>query len=128
MEPNYRNQVLENYNELEKQLGGSGASEKTAKLQTDKSGNVKSLDHLEMKGDMIYNFVIREVPPMIDNLLLKAGKTEEDIDYFMFHQPNKFMLEKLAEILKIPYEKMPNNICEKYGIDKKQITKLKLKV
>ena len=32
LEPNYRNQVLVNYNELEKQLGGSGASEKTAKL------------------------------------------------------------------------------------------------
>ena len=32
LEPNYRKQVLENYNELEKQLGGSGASEKTAKL------------------------------------------------------------------------------------------------
>jgi lipid-A-disaccharide synthase len=31
LEPNYRKQVLENYNELEKQLGGSGASEKTAK-------------------------------------------------------------------------------------------------
>ncbi len=32
LEPNYRKQVLENYNALEKQLGGSGASEKTAKL------------------------------------------------------------------------------------------------
>jgi lipid-A-disaccharide synthase len=32
LEPNYRMQVLENYNVLEKQLGGSGASEKTAKL------------------------------------------------------------------------------------------------
>jgi lipid-A-disaccharide synthase len=32
LEHNYRMQVLENYNELEKQLGGSGASEKTAKL------------------------------------------------------------------------------------------------
>jgi lipid-A-disaccharide synthase len=32
LEPNSRKQVLENYNELEKQLGGSGASEKTAKL------------------------------------------------------------------------------------------------
>jgi lipid-A-disaccharide synthase len=31
LEPNYRMQVLENYNALEKQLGGSGASEKTAK-------------------------------------------------------------------------------------------------
>ena len=32
LEPNNRKQVLENYNELEKKLGGSGASEKTAKL------------------------------------------------------------------------------------------------
>jgi lipid-A-disaccharide synthase len=32
LEPNYRKHVLENYNELEKQLGGSGASKKTAKL------------------------------------------------------------------------------------------------
>ncbi|MSP85147.1 MAG: lipid-A-disaccharide synthase [Flavobacteriaceae bacterium] len=31
-DPNYRKQVIENYNELEKQLGGIGASEKTAKL------------------------------------------------------------------------------------------------
>jgi lipid-A-disaccharide synthase len=32
LEPDYRKQVLENYNALEMQLGGSGASEKTAKL------------------------------------------------------------------------------------------------
>jgi lipid-A-disaccharide synthase len=32
LEPNNRKRVLDNYNELEKKLGGSGASEKTAKL------------------------------------------------------------------------------------------------
>lgn len=32
LEPNNRKQVLDNYNELEQKLGGSGASEKTAKL------------------------------------------------------------------------------------------------
>lgn len=32
LEPDYRKQVLDNYNELEQQLGGAGASEKTAKL------------------------------------------------------------------------------------------------
>jgi 3-oxoacyl-[acyl-carrier-protein] synthase-3 len=25
------------------------------------------------------------------------------------------MLEKLAQKMKVPYEKMPNNICQKYG-------------
>jgi len=32
LDSNYRNEVLENYNTLEKKLGGSGASQKTAKL------------------------------------------------------------------------------------------------
>ena len=33
----------------------------------------------------------------------------------MFHQPNKFMLEKLADKIEVPREKMPNNIVEIYG-------------
>ena len=32
---------------------------------------------------------------------------KDEIDFYMFHQPNKFMLEKLAEV--------PNNIVEIYG-------------
>ncbi len=91
------------------------SSEETAKLVTDKSGNVKSLDHLDMKGDMIYNFVIREVPPMIDNLLDKANKSKDQIDYFMFHQPNKFMLKQLTKQLEVPEEKLPTNVVENFG-------------
>jgi 3-oxoacyl-[acyl-carrier-protein] synthase-3 len=45
----------------------------------------------------------------------KLNIDDAAFDYYFFHQPNKFMLEKLAEIVKIPFEKMPNNICEKYG-------------
>jgi 3-oxoacyl-[acyl-carrier-protein] synthase-3 len=33
----------------------------------------------------------------------------------MFHQPNKFMLNKLADKLNVPHEKMPSNIVEKFG-------------
>ena len=73
------------------------SSEKTAELTTDSKGNTRSLDHLVMKGDDVFNFVQKEVPPMIENILNKAGKKKEDIDYYMFHQPNKFMLKKLAD-------------------------------
>ena len=38
-----------------------------------------------------------------------------DIDNFFFHQPNSFMLKKLANKLKIPLEKIPMNLVEKYG-------------
>ena len=87
----------------------------TAELKEDAAGNVRSLDHLMMKGDDVFNFVQREVPPMVEDLLLTAGHKKDDVDYYMFHQPNKFMLKKLADKIGIPYEKMPNNIVENFG-------------
>ena len=91
------------------------ASAETSKVFEDSSGNFRSLDNLVMKGDEMFNFVQREVPPMIESLLEKAGKSKEEIDYYMFHQPNKFVLSKVAEKLKIPFEKMPNNVVENFG-------------
>lgn len=91
------------------------SSQKTAKLETDSKGNTRALDHLVMKGDDVFNFVQKEVPPMIENVLTKANLSKSEIDYFMFHQPNKFMLKKLADKMEVPYEKMPNNVVENFG-------------
>lgn len=87
----------------------------TAELKEDASGNFRALDNLVMKGDEVFNFVQREVPPMIEHLMEQASISKEDVDYYMFHQPNKFMLHKLADKLEIPYEKMPANIVENFG-------------
>lgn len=91
------------------------STQETAELKTDNSGNSRSLDHLVMKGDDVFNFVQKEVPPMIENLLTKANCDRDEIDYYMFHQPNKFMLKKLADKMGVPYSKMPNNIVENFG-------------
>lgn len=91
------------------------STKETAELKEDQSGNFRALDHLKMKGDDVFNFVQREVPPMIENLLLKSGLTKNDIDYYMFHQPNRFMLTKLADKMGVPHSKMPNNIVENFG-------------
>ncbi|MEN1786348.1 MAG: ketoacyl-ACP synthase III [Bacteroidota bacterium] len=91
------------------------SSEITAKLQQDKAGNSKALDHVDMKGDDVFNFVQKEVPPMIDRLLENAGLKKEDIDYFMFHQPNKFMLQQLANQIEVEEAKVPNNVVENFG-------------
>ena len=88
---------------------------KTAQLKEDASGNLRALDNLVMKGDEVFNFVQREVPPMIEHLMEQASISKEYVDYYMFHQPNKFMLHKLADNLEIPYEKMPANIVENFG-------------
>lgn len=90
-------------------------SEETGKMSEDAAGNFRSLENLVMKGDEVFNFVQREVPPMVEELLQTAGYTKEQVDWYMFHQPNRFMLHKLADKLGVPHEKMPSNIVENFG-------------
>lgn len=70
---------------------------------------------VSMDGTGVFNFVQREVPPAIKEIVSRAGHTLEDIDFFLFHQPNRFMLEKLANAIGVPKDKMPMDITEKYG-------------
>lgn len=88
---------------------------KTAIMQEDEAGNMRSLDNLVMKGDDVFNFVLNKVPEQIEDVLRRVNLNKDDIDYFMCHQPNKFMLQKLADKLGVAYEKMPNNIVENFG-------------
>jgi 3-oxoacyl-[acyl-carrier-protein] synthase-3 len=87
----------------------------TATLEDVGDNNLRAKDHLKMDGSAIFNFVQLEVPPLIEGLLAGAGLTVEQIDCFLCHQPNRFMLQKLAEKMKIPYAKMPNNVVEHFG-------------
>lgn len=90
-------------------------SSETSGMKEDENGNFRSLENLVMKGDEVFNFVQTKVPPMIEEVLKTAGKTADEIDYYFFHQPNKFMLDKLADKLGVPREKMPSNIVENFG-------------
>ena len=90
-------------------------SEETAIEHEDEAGNFRSLNNLVMQGDDVFNFVQREVPPMIQDLLERAKLSADDIDWYMFHQPNKFMLNKLADAIGVAYDKMPSNIVENFG-------------
>lgn len=87
----------------------------TGKMEMDANGNFRSKDNLVMKGDQVFNFVQTQVPPMIEDLLKVAKFTLAEVDYFMFHQPNKFMLQKLADKMGVCYSKMPNDIVQNYG-------------
>lgn len=78
-------------------------------------GSMKPKDALWMNGSKVFNFVQKEVPPMIEEMYEYSGISKEMIDIYFFHQPNQFMLHKLAERMSVPYEKMPSNIVGKYG-------------
>lgn len=87
----------------------------TAKLRDTGDGNLRSEDHLVMDGTEVFHFVQQEAPKMIEELLKYSNVYKDDIDYYLFHQPNRFMLERLARSLGIPKEKMPMNIVGLYG-------------
>ena len=87
----------------------------TAVLEDGGDNNLRSKDHLRMDGSAVFNFVQVEVPPLIKSLLDYAQLTQDSVDYFLCHQPNRFMLQKLADKMKIPYAKMPMNVVEHFG-------------
>jgi 3-oxoacyl-[acyl-carrier-protein] synthase-3 len=71
----------------------------------DESGNVRAPDNLFMDGAEIFNFTLGAVPEAVESLLGKSGKSVEDIDLFVFHQANQYMLEHLRKRIKLPQEK-----------------------
>ena len=78
-------------------------------------GNLRSQDDFYMDGPTVFNFVQTEVPPMVAALLAAAGRDRESVEYFLLHQPNRFMLEKLASAMKVDRARVPNNIVERFG-------------
>ncbi|MBR1580566.1 MAG: ketoacyl-ACP synthase III [Selenomonadaceae bacterium] len=87
----------------------------TAVMHEDRDGNRRSLDNLVMKGREVFHFVQTEMPPLLNGLFDRIGIGKDEIDWYLFHQPNKFMVDKLAEELDVPYEKMPSNIVTNFG-------------
>jgi 3-oxoacyl-[acyl-carrier-protein] synthase III len=86
----------------------------TAVEHDDGTGNLRSLQNLFMDGPEIFNFSLKTVPQAIDQLLGKCGMSLDQIDYFVFHQANRYMLESLRRKIKIPQEKFCINL-ESYG-------------
>lgn len=90
-------------------------SPETAVLEDVGDNNLRAKDHLRMDGSAVFNFVQMEVPELIENLLAIVGVPLEKVDYILSHQANRFMLEKLADKLKLPRAKMPSNVVEHFG-------------
>jgi 3-oxoacyl-[acyl-carrier-protein] synthase-3 len=53
--------------------------------------------HLFMDGREIFNFMMRRVPEDVSLCLQKNGLNLVDIDYFVFHQASKYMLDSLVK-------------------------------
>lgn len=79
----------------------------TAAAQEDEFGNVRSQDNLYMNGAAVMSFTLREVPRLFSELKLRGGTNDEEIDFVVMHQANKFLLDALVKKMKIPPNKAP---------------------
>jgi 3-oxoacyl-[acyl-carrier-protein] synthase-3 len=73
--------------------------------QSDEDGNIVSGDHLYMHGGNVFNFTADVVPDMVDKLLKKSGLMQEEVDLWVFHQANKYMINYLRKLLDIDKDK-----------------------
>ncbi|MCP3924138.1 MAG: ketoacyl-ACP synthase III [Desulfobacterales bacterium] len=67
-----------------------------------------------MDGKTVYKLAVTRLPRITEELLEKANMSIDDIDLFIPHQANLRINEAFRERMKIPKEKIYNNI-ERYG-------------
>lgn len=68
-----------------------------------------------MEGGRIFDFTMNNVTPNIEELLQYASMSIDDVDEFIFHQANKFILENIARKLNIAPERISTETLTNYG-------------
>ena len=92
-------------NNLIVKTGGFRNPARLNDLLIDESGNPKSSDYLYMDGSEILKYTLDYFPPLVVDTLAKNNLEQKDIDLFVFHQANKFIMELLRKKMKIDDDK-----------------------
>ena len=88
----------------------AGGSEMPATEETVKNG----LHYFQMNGRAVYDTGTKVLPVAIKQVLADTGLTIDDIDFLIPHQPSIKILQKTAEIIGLPWEKVMTNM-DKYA-------------
>lgn len=79
--------------------------EKTGRQAEDDDGHISYEDYLYMNGSAIFSFTLETVPQLIKSLMNKGRIDKSEIDYYVFHQANKYMLNTLRKVCGIPADR-----------------------
>lgn len=71
-------------------------------------------DHFHMDGMQVFRYTINEVLSYIREFMERSGLTDGDIDYYVFHQAQKHIVDHVAEFCGIPDDKILISY-EEYG-------------
>jgi 3-oxoacyl-[acyl-carrier-protein] synthase-3 len=67
---------------------------------------------IEHEGHKTWTMAVTNMPYAIKELLRDEKLKMKDIDFFIFHQANKFLLEYVLDKLRVPHEKSYMNVEE----------------
>ena len=90
--------------------GCSRRYNKANDFHKDEEGHIMASDYLYMDGSAIFNFTLEVVPDLVKKIMNKNNITSELIDYYIFHQANKFMLNTIRKICALPKDKFYINL------------------
>lgn len=93
------------YDRLIHKTGAMRHYERLNDFHEDENGTPLSSDHLFMDGKAIFDFTSDVVPPMIEETLQKNNLTSDDVDLYVFHQANKYMINYLRKLMEIDKDK-----------------------
>ena len=99
-------------NHLIVKTGAARHRQPTGQSVVDDQDHVWYDDYLYMNGGAIFNFTLDAVPAMIEALLAKHGLERDQVDYYVFHQANKFMLDTIRKIAQLPKDRFHNHLDE----------------
>lgn len=80
--------------------------------QLDERGNTRGPLDIYMDGAEVFAFTLQRVPSMIQDVLEARGWAIDEIDYFVPHQANLFMLNHLAKRMRLPLNKLVISLDE----------------
>jgi len=84
---------------------GARVPDVTGKMTVDENGNANWDDHLFMNGGAIFDFTADAVPAMTEQLLKKENLSQDEVDLWIFHQANKYMINYLRKLMEIDKDK-----------------------
>lgn len=93
------------YDRLIHKTGAMRHCERLNDFHEDENGTPLSSDHLFMDGKAIFDFTSDVVPSMVEETLTKNEITADDINLYVFHQANKYMINYLRKLMEIDKEK-----------------------
>ena len=76
------------------------------------NGIIRAPKDTLINGMDVFSFAISRPPISIKKMMEKYVLTLENVDYFLIHQANKLIVDRIVKKLKLPLEKVPYDLQE----------------